>query len=135
MNSAPVRQIDTADLLAETREYIEENGRIREQLLDTETGKVCSVGGMLMVLDVSDVDSHALDPRVVKACGVLVDTLHLRQHQPGDCTRDGLCVCTINWVTTWNDEDVDGVQEVLDAFAKAEKIERMGYDPDLGYSE
>jgi len=40
----------------------------------------------------------------------------------------------VNTITTWNDTQTT-ITSVLDAFAKAEKILRAGFDPDKGYRD
>jgi hypothetical protein len=115
----------TADLLADTREYIEEHGWIQNEM--TYDSKVCTVGAMVQVLDLGHFN---YDPRILAACDVLSRTVGISLHHTGICTKDRVCTCVVNWVTSWNDEEERALQEVLDALAKAEKIERMGCDPD-----
>jgi hypothetical protein len=126
-------QIEIAETLAGTREFIEEHGWTQDEMVDQTTGRVCMVGGMYSHLDLDGINVY--DPRILAACRALTKMLGISPHSPEVCTRDSQCTCVVNWVTTWNDEPERTVQEVLDALAKAEKIERMGYDPDLGYSE
>jgi hypothetical protein len=116
-----------ADILAASREYLEEHGRIVNALVD-DRGRVCAAGAIVLSQDLPLRDIYV--PEVVEPCRMLAESLalpveshHLR------ATESVAQVCR---VTHWNDR-VD-VQEVLDGFAKAEKVARLGYDPDLGYS-
>jgi len=134
---------DLADILAESREYIETHGWGRgefcvveneyddtgEEVLSWEVIGYCAMGGVLYSQGIDD-EECVNDPRTRAVADALCRALDLKQHHTESCTEIGICTCVINWITTWNDDDARDAQEVLDAFAKAEKIERAGYDPD-----
>jgi hypothetical protein len=119
---------EVADILAAAREIIEKDGWIRHELMDGPS--VCSVGGMLVALDLGQ--ECVYDSRILEACTSLAEVVceddpQIRFHGHH---ADGKCHCVVNWITTWNDDVAEDSQQVLDAFAKAEKIERAGFDPD-----
>lgn len=122
--------IETADLLASSREYIEENGWVQDELIDEETNAVCSVGAMVFSKEDEFVEGVPWGEDVLAQCSALARSLDILAHTPEICTHTKECTCVISWVTNWNDWSNRTVQEVLDAFAKAEKIERAGFDPD-----
>ena len=128
-----MNKIETAaDLLAGTREYIETNGLYKGDFFDDEEedpiGKVCTLGGMLRTLDLFRENCN--HPLILQACTTLSRVVGIRLHNPESCARtNGLCTCSTSWVVHWNDQRDRTEQEVLDALAKAEKVER-GLDPD-----
>lgn len=126
----PVEKSD-ADILAESREYIEENGWIQGTIQDAH-GSVCGLGGIVVsqdwmyheeqtiTLEIRR-DRHSQVKRIIfKVLGALgvpiVDDLPYEM--------------VLMSLTNWNDQKERTEQQVLDAFAKAEKIERAGFDPD-----
>jgi hypothetical protein len=111
----------TADDLAAGREYIETHGWTTN-LLQAADGTVCAVGGLIRGMGLST-DEHLIceDPRVRDAAKALVRALH----RPSELRINPVCT-----VTDYNDEQAEDKQAVLDWFAKAEKIERAGFDPD-----
>lgn len=119
----------TVKLLDDTADYIEENGWVQEQMYDITTGRVCTVGGMAHVLGIGELEITT-DTRLLAACGALIRVVGTAPHLAEECTRDGSCTCVVNWVTGWNDDEVQSMQQVLDALRKAAKIERAGFDPD-----
>lgn len=118
---------DLADFLGETREHIEESGWLQQSFRD-DAGFVCSIGGMLGVLNLDP--NGIYDPRVLAGCTALATSLGLLTHHKEICTRQEVCTCVLNWIMAWNDDESQTMERVLDAFAKAEKIERAGFDPD-----
>lgn len=111
-----------ADLLASTREYIEANGWWRGSLVGPNGRQVCLLGGMMKVLGLhrqaretfSSLESLvAAEPQIVRA------RLAVQRALGGD-----------ECIEEWNDHVASGKQEVLDVLAKAEKIERAGFNPD-----
>lgn len=134
---------DLADILAESREFLENHGWARgefmlveneydetgEEVVSWETVGYCAMGGVLYSQGISE-DECIVDPRSRAVADALSRVLGLKTHHADECTESGTCSCVINWITHWNDDDAKDVQEVLDVFAKAEKIERAGYDPD-----
>lgn len=147
-----VIDFDLADVLAESREYIEQYGwgrgefRVTEdeygepdddgecEIVDYAVIGYCAVGGVLYSQDIDEAEC-CVDPRTRAVADALCRVVGIKQHHAESCTEDGICTCVVNWITNWNDDDERTEQDVLDAFAKAEKVERMGYDPDLGYSD
>lgn len=109
---------ETADLLAGTREYIEKNGWWRGSLFGPNGRQVCLVGGMLRTLGLRK--HEVVDPRVQHAKSVLLPVVNRDREQ-----RHRVCD-----VEMWNDHYAKNKQDVLDVLAKAEKIERAGFDPD-----
>lgn len=113
-----------ADIMAETREYIEEHGWTTGMLLDG-VGRVCGMGGVLGSQGWFNVEQNDVAPerqQVTERILYKVLTAAYGEH-PRRTFR-------VSMFTDWNDNFVKDKQEVLDAFAKAEKIERAGYDPD-----
>jgi hypothetical protein len=125
-------QKSDADILAETREYIHEHGWTRGTMQNPRTKKVCSLGGLCLSQgwwwqskngneNSIPGEYHETVARICnKVLAVAVGFPPLNYQN------------AIMAVTRWNDNltDRNGQQEVEDAFAKAEKIERAGFDPD-----
>jgi len=108
-----------ADYLADTREYIDQKGWTQGRYRDLNTGAVCSLGGIQQVLvqdgvDLSTGQGLRLFHTVAEAFAKVVRTR----------------ISSTATIAVWNDTPTRTKQEVLDAFAKAEKIERAGFDPD-----
>jgi hypothetical protein len=111
-----------ADDLANGREYIEVHGWTKHELVDPD-GTVCAIGGIILGMGLDVLNKPCENPRVLAAARALVRTLSV----PASMFR----INPVSAVTDWNDDGVETVQEVLDLFAKAEKIERNeGVDPD-----
>lgn len=104
----------TADVLADAREYMEEHGWLRGELQDPFSGRVCAVGAIRWSQGWMRFNLAPEDDKL------LHDTMD-RLHDVIDC----------EWLADWNDYSAVDQQQVLDMFAKAEKIERNGgVDPD-----
>lgn len=116
----------TADDLAAGREYIEAHGWTKYELEEPD-GTVCAVGGLVRGMGLNPHTANMISNTRVRRAAEVLDRLI-----PQEVVRGAT---SVNTVTSWNDDHTDEVQEVLDLFAKAEKIQRMGYDPDLGYSD
>jgi hypothetical protein len=112
-----------AEIMAETREYIEKNGWWKGAMLGPNGRQVCGAGGLMYsqgwvwkgiitIPEEYQEDANRILGKVAKAIG-------LRVHSQN----------TTGFVQ-WNDNIAKTKQEVLDAFAKAEKIELAGFDPD-----
>jgi len=117
---------EVADILAGTREYIEKHGWIQGRYRDA-LGNACAVGGMLSYLGLAEglCFQQTLEEKgVVSVCTSLAKAVGLSSpYGRRDC---------ISLITDWNDDEGTTKQAVLDALAKAEKIERTGFDPDTG---
>lgn len=128
--------LSVADLLAKSREYIETHGWTRGEIRDPDTGAVCSLGGIECALQLEmaahwndekwlseyrDTRSKRFQETVAALCKALpgIPTPSSRRRAMGSVH-----------VIRFNDEIAEDKQAVLDAFAKAEKIERAGFDPD-----
>jgi hypothetical protein len=107
-----------ADRLAGGREYIEKHGWDRGAWVH-RNGKVCSIGGIVMSLDLSVRSVHS---------GPVEDAARVLLQAAGVPVHDWDTAVSV--VTRWNDMPGRTEQEVLDTFAKAEKIARAGFDPD-----
>lgn len=113
-----------ADILADAREYLEHHGWEQGEMRD-EDGHVCSLGAIVLsqgwqnedgAYDCHEVylaDLRRIGEKLINVIGIDMGV------------RDGL-----SDVAAWNDAPETTVQQVLDVFAKAEKIERAGFDPD-----
>lgn len=111
-----------ADLLAASREYIENHGWCQGhyQLPD---GSVCSLGSLPAAMGLSWYAFHTKassrqKTMVRDAERALMKAIGIRSSH--------------STIPAWNDFGERTEQEVLDIFAKAEKIERAGFDPDKG---
>lgn len=126
-----------ADALAESRDYIEKVGW-RQGDLGLPGNVVCSLGGLYVSqgwweyevyegapLDYLGAIMWTNEREVVEVCEAFATALDLPNPNGGPSTTSGS-----SRVVAWNDADGRTQQEVLDGFAKAEKIIRSGYDPD-----
>ena len=109
-----------ADIMADAREYLEKNGWWRGHLLGPNGRQVCGMGAVVYSQgwekEVSPLGTEFRNrSRVLEILGKVVDAWGIEGY--GEFTN-------------WNDNHAKNKQEVLDAFAKAEKIERAGFDPD-----
>lgn len=118
-----IEEKSDADVMAEAREYLEENGWWRGAVVGPNGHQACGMGAVALTqgwflkhswipdgaLALNPVHRHQLERVLDK----VVDAV-----APGD------------EFTHWNDHTAKDKQAVLDAFAKAEKIERAGFDPD-----
>lgn len=110
---------ETADLLAGTREYIEKNGWWRGALVGPNGKQVCLLGALVRSMGLGDETSVYRDPKGMLAIHAIHGVLKQRFGPFG--------------IPEWNDNCDIGAknkQDVLDVLAKAEKIERAGFDPD-----
>jgi hypothetical protein len=113
---------DLADILAEAREYIETHGWWRGALVGPNGRQVCSIGAIVYSQGwVNPYNHQQYDPAYEMELGRVSRAMlaAIRGHSiPLRCLSD------------WNDNWAENKQEVLDTFARAEKIARAGYDPD-----
>jgi hypothetical protein len=111
-----------ADILADAREYLEKNGWWRGSLRGPNGRQVCGMGAVMFSQGWKE-HEHLL---VEDAIG--------RQHTIRRILNKVLTAVGLDpecyEFTSWNDDVAKNKQQVLDAFAKAEKIERAGFDPD-----
>jgi hypothetical protein len=115
----------TADALALAREYIEREGWIRGLMVATD-GRACTIGAVLVSQKwVRALHNPCGNPDLIKIAWAIVRAIP-------DIERTGDIRDTnvVGWVTHWNDYVAKSQQRVLDTLAKAEKIARLGYDPD-----
>lgn len=123
--------LSVADLLAKSQEYIETHGWIRGQIRDPQTGAVCSLGAIEYAMkqelrQYREDDEWFVEFQRTRAKRYRDVVVALCKALPGRCSsRIGSAQ-----VIYFNDQLAKDKQEILDAFAKAEKIERAGYDPD-----
>lgn len=112
------QQKSDADILAEAREYMEQHGWCQGYNYDENTGSVCAYGAVVFSQNWQDED-HDCDSEYTKRLEqVLTKVVNVI-----GLTIQTHCPATI---TMWNDYEDRQEQEVLDAFMKAEKIERSG---------
>jgi hypothetical protein len=113
-----------ADILHESRKYMEEHGWVRGEVHDHFTGKVCSYGAVVVSQGWwqhnTVVGGHQQE--IEGAMKALADVIGLKPV--------GSPLPNASLVVHWNDNAAKDQQEVLDKFAKAEKIALMGFDPD-----
>ena len=133
---------DLADILAESREWLVENGwdtgefRTIEneygdedeygeaEIVNYEVTGYCAMGAVLYSQHIDEEDCST-DPRTLAVALALAKALDILEHNPKTCTRDGVCTCVINQITTWNDAQTEPTP-ILDTFMKAEKDARSG---------
>ena len=121
-SSEQMQDFDLADVLDESREYIEEHGWFRGEFRDVDGEGVCSIGAVLYSQEI--LESMCMDdPRVIGVAQALSQVLGL------DFTNDDPRT-SVSRITVWNDLGERKKDDVLDAFAKAAKIARAGFDPD-----
>jgi hypothetical protein len=120
---------EVADAIANGREYIEKNGWWRGGLVGPNGRQACALGGLLLgngyeAKQSVFKDDPLLYQAIARLAG-LVDPIWVDRHVASPAIYT-------NAVASWNDRDrlCKDKQAVLDVFAKAEKIERAGYDPD-----
>jgi hypothetical protein len=110
-----------ADIMHESREYIRQHGWTQGTMVDTE-GRVCGYGAVAKSQGWFVMDE---DTRCQPTCRrILAKVLVAIGHAPREAELE------LSDFTTWNDDFAESQQQVEDAFAKAEKIERAGFDPD-----
>jgi hypothetical protein len=106
-----------AEILAESGDYIREHGWTQGTLLDRETDQVCGLGGICISQDWLEME-----------LGDLTLEININPEVYEELEYSQL----LHSLTNWNDMEERTEQEVLDAFAKAEKIELAGFDPEKG---
>jgi len=117
--------ITVADWLAEAGDYLEHNGWWRNSMLGPNRRQACAMGAILF--------SQGLGECAVSSPAVTRVAFALQQALAPDKVTYPVTDANsmvVNNITYWNDSLAENKQEVLDAFRKAEKIERAGYDPD-----
>ena len=122
-----------ADLLADTREYIERHGWWRNALVGPNGKQVCTLGGIYYSQGWVTKASQAEHQPEIREINLLLQQALLHQHPSGRITKiHGHLPHRIEdmSIPEWNDHFAQDVQDVLDTLAKAEKIARAGYDPD-----
>lgn len=110
-----------ADTIANGREYLERHGWWRGNVTFNRDRQVCALGALLYGNGYDKHQRHKPPADVEKAMESLDKYL---RSQPGLHGSS---------LVTWNDDKLHGApnkQAVLDLFAKVEKIERAGFDPD-----
>lgn len=117
-----------ADILRESREYLAEHGWVRGTMM--QDGTVCTLGAITWSQGWYDQDQSDCDTRFIGSLTRLARKLMAALGRPVDTTMHNQG--TLTRVASWNDEEAEDVQQVLDLFAKAEKIEQTGFDPDEG---
>jgi len=119
-----------ADILADAREYIEKHGWT-QFTLRSPGRNVCSIGAICYsqkwygdnVLAERQEELQAVSRALVKIVGK-------RSEYPGMTPVDRVMDWNDDLETSTREKKKKAKQEVLDTFAKAEKIERAGFDPD-----
>lgn len=110
-----------AEMLAEGRAWLESHGWARGDLHDGDY--YCALGALLASQDLltnNDTTPGGLR-KVRPAVKIMVHDVLERSHED-----------VASCLTSWNDSTAQNKQEVIDLFAKAEKIARAGFDPDKG---
>ena len=126
LNQLGVQLLSTeqiAEIISTSRAYIERQGWIKEALRDQD-GRVCSRGGIVYSqgwLEEWEDEDEIEDLDRITRC-------HLMQVEAAVMDAIGEDAAAL---VRWNDAVVSGEQEVLDTFAKAEKLLlNDGVDPD-----
>jgi hypothetical protein len=122
---------DIADTIHKGREYIERHGWLSGQLADNSSETVCGYGAILAGLEWLDWDEEAIDDEHSGREEELFPVMEHLVTKGAGLELRGDINPTTQWVS-WNDEEGRTEQEVLDAFAKAEKVALAGFDPDQG---
>jgi hypothetical protein len=121
-----------ADVLAETREYIEEHGWIAGELILGQ--RVCIMGGVVASQGWFDEKRNVQPEKIGSVNEVLYAVWKVLF--PEGVTEEtlrrvrGSLTETSSQVVRWNDTEPTTEQDVLDVLAKAEKVTRAGFDPD-----
>lgn len=123
-----------ADVLADTRECIEERGWIRGALL--QCGQVCIMGGVVVSQGWMDENRNVQPSKIAAVNEVLYSVWRVLfpEEEPPETisrgwARESLAESTAA-VVHWNDQEAPSQQAVLDLLAKTEKTVRAGFDPD-----
>lgn len=121
MNSYATRVFESvADLLAASREYIEKHGWCKGRYEDGY-GRVCSVGSL----------PAAMGIKYYNFWDMATPEQRTQLRDAEQALLNALGTPNVP-IPHWNDAPDRTKQDVLDLFAKAEKIERAGFDPDKG---
>jgi len=115
-----------ADIMAEAREYIERNGWWRGGLRGPNGRQVCALGGLVYSQGWENRSGTGYNTEFLQDVERILGKLHAVISFQGRDFDDAVG----SGFTSWNDKIAKDKQEVLDVFAKAEKIERAGFDPD-----
>jgi hypothetical protein len=124
---------EVADVRADAREYLEQHGWVARKMY-SHTGAACGMGAVgisqnwWQEFDYEDeTESGFISPMAQLKCNQVLAAVVLlglgSKDQVGLENSAGAFV-------EWNDNRAQSQQEVLDLFAKTEKILRAGYDPD-----
>jgi hypothetical protein len=106
---------EVADVLADAREYLEQHGWVAKKMY-SHTGAACGMGAV----GISQNWFQEFDYEDETESGFINPMAQLKCNQ----------VLAAGAFVEWNDNRAQSQQEVLDLFAKTEKILRAGYDPD-----
>ena len=115
-----------ADVYAASREYLEREGWWKGNVLGPNGQQVCLLGAIIYsqgYTEERDLDERPLLKTAVQNLAKMIDP-------SWGTTLDPYHLSAPTFVATWNDEGERVKQQVLDLLAKAEKIERAGFDPD-----
>ena len=118
---------EIADVLAAGREYGEKYGWWRNRLIGPNGKQACALGWLLKSQGLTERDIRVRNFRYYRTRRVIRATQAIMRVVWENTDRDD---CSIDELTHWNDHKAENKQQVLDVFAKAEKIERAGFDPD-----
>jgi hypothetical protein len=131
MKYAKLSQERLADILADAREYLETHGWWRGSLVGPNGKQVCGLGAVLYSQGWNNIAGTVPvehKDEVDQVLAAVMEQVGYAKASPEVLRK----YATTNF-TVWNDDIKAGAkdkQHLLDAFAKAEKIERAGFDPD-----
>jgi len=122
-------QKSDADVMADAREYLESHGWWRGALKGPNGRQVCGLGAILFSQGWNTGNNAGIQEEHLNQ---VTRILHkLLGAIPAVTKPKSLATVLIQGdFTSWNDHQAKDKQEVLDVFAKAEKVERAGFDPD-----
>lgn len=123
MTNSRMDDAEVARILHESRQYLESNGWVTDVNEDSR-GRVCALGAVLLSQNWQNQDGD-LDTEYYEEIRQV--SLAVIQTVYSDVEQDYFA---LNDLTSWNDNVARSKQEVLDAFAKAEKVALTGFDPD-----
>lgn len=119
-----------ADILEEARIYLEVNGWWRGSLRGPNGRQTCGMGAVVYSQGwQSERHPNGVPIEHQGAVNRLLVKVLMAVGKPVSVLGERYVLATGEF-TRWNDHEVKDKQAVLDAFAKAEKIERAGFDPD-----
>lgn len=112
---------EVADAIADAREHIEKYGLWKGNLMGPDN-KACVMGALTCTLGLLQRQQGLPMSRIFKSevGATAVVAIYRTMRAEG----------IIASIPDWNDAESTTEQEVLDLLAKAEKIERAGFDPD-----